>query len=131
MNFSGTIKLNPLGICVILGLTFIFLLYSFARRPAYEKEVNLKDLLIAAINVAEKGGEEIKVKSQSELNKQSKGKTREGANEFITDADKRSHCLMYYSLRITFPPLKVSSTLQLYNKTLGKDNPQTFSFFYR
>lgn len=116
MNFGGTVKINPLGICVILGLTFIFLLYSFARRPSYEKEVNLKDLLIAAINVAEKGGEEINVISQSELNKQSKGKTREGANEFVTDADKRSHCLMYYSLLSTFPSLKVIS-----EETLSKD----------
>lgn len=109
MNFGGTIKLNPLGICVILGLTFIFLLYSFARRPAYEKEVNLKDLLIAAIQVAEKGGQEIKTQSHTELDKQSKGKTREGADEFITDADKRSHCSMYYGLRYTFPTLRVIS----------------------
>lgn len=108
MNLGGTIRLNPVGICVVVGLTFIFLLYTLARRPLYDKEINLKSLLIAAINVAEKGGEEIKVVSKSELNKQSKGKTREGAPEFITDADKRSHCLMYYSLRSTFPHLKVN-----------------------
>lgn len=108
MNFSGTIKLNPLGICVLLGLTFMLLLYTFGRNPLVKREINLKNLLIAAINIAEKGGEEIKVVSKSEFHKQSKGKTREGAFDFITDADIRSHCLMYYSLSLTFPHLKVS-----------------------
>lgn len=113
MNFSGTVKLNPVGVFVLLGLTFIFFVYSFAGKKTNEREVNLKNVLIAAVNAAIKGGDEIKVFNTVDINKRSKGKTKEGANDFITDADVRSHCVMYYGLRYMFPFIKAGSALNL------------------
>ncbi len=122
MNFSGTVKLNPVGVYVLLGLSFIFFLYIFAGKSQNSQEVSLKSLLIAAIHVAEKGGDEIKVLNEINMNKQSKGKTKEGANDVVTDADYRSHCVMYYSLRYTFPFIKVKDYFLLVLNTYLREN---------
>lgn len=111
MNFAGTVKLNPVGVLVLLGLTFISFIYLFAGKPLTERKVSLKNLLIAAIKAAESGGEEIKVLDESSWNIRSKGRTREGAIDSVTDADYRSHCVMYFNLRNTFPYVDVSKIL--------------------
>lgn len=110
MNFGRTVKLNPVGILLLAGILLISLLYVFVHKPiAVEKEINLKHLLAASIYVAEEGGQVIRIFDDRNFSKKSKGKTKEGANDFVTDADYRSHCLMYYSLRIHFPSVKVST----------------------
>lgn len=70
--------------------------------------VNLRQLLIAAIEVAELGGKEVAyVRSLPDINIKSKGKTKEGADDPLTNADKKSHCVMYYGLTQAFPKVKV------------------------
>jgi 3'-phosphoadenosine 5'-phosphosulfate (PAPS) 3'-phosphatase len=70
--------------------------------------VSLKRLLIAAINVAVKGGMEIAiVRSAPNIDKKIKGDTK-GINDPVTKADYNSHCIMYYSLIHSFPKVKVS-----------------------
>jgi Inositol monophosphatase family. len=80
--------------------------YVFQKKSL--DKVNLKKLLIAAIQAAENGGKEvIKVYLNGNLNEKSKGKTLEGANDPVTDADMKSHCAMYYSLVDQFPNIHV------------------------
>lgn len=113
MNFGGSIRLNKFGICIIIGLIcLIFVYISSSNKSEIEKKriVSLKKLLIAAIETAIKGGREVvDVHRESNLNKRSKGKTKDGVDLPVTDADERSHCAMYYSLVHTFPDVKVIS----------------------
>jgi len=72
------------------------------------RKISLKKLLVAGIQAAEKGGIQVKkVRSQPDLVVESKGKTQEGANNPVTDADKKSNCAMYLGLKHTFPKLMV------------------------
>lgn len=70
--------------------------------------VNVKQLLMASVELAERGGDEVaKIRKIANLVVQSKGKTKEGANNPVTDADYNSHCVMYFGLQKVFPLLKV------------------------
>jgi hypothetical protein len=46
---------------------------------------------------------------QADIGEQSKGKTREGANNPVTDGDMKSHLAMFYGLRKTFEGLNIIS----------------------
>nr|CAD7572063.1 unnamed protein product [Timema californicum] len=122
MNFGGTIRLNRIGVCIIIGVFVLFLLYMSSNSSGGDAKVpvvkdvsdnnsiNLRKLLIAAIQVAEKGGKEVVVvKKDNNLDEETKGKTKEGVNDPVTKADYKSHCVMYYSLKHWFPTLKVIS----------------------
>ncbi|CAG2055485.1 unnamed protein product [Timema podura] len=122
MNFGGTIRLNRIGVCIIIGVFVLFLLYMSSNSSGGDAKVpvvkdvsdnnsiNLRKLLIAAIQVAEKGGKEVvAVKKDNNLDEKTKGKTKEGVNDPVTKADYKSHCVMYYSLKHWFPTLKVIS----------------------
>lgn len=71
--------------------------------------INLKSLLKASIQAAERGGKKVMEGKNQELNIKSKGKTQEGVNDPVTDADYASHCAMYYGLKNTFSKLNVIS----------------------
>jgi len=47
--------------------------------------------------------------SKADIGEKSKGKTREGANNPVTEGDLQSHIVMYYGLLKTFPNLPVVS----------------------
>nr|CAD7441288.1 unnamed protein product [Timema bartmani] len=123
MNFGGTIRLNRIGVCIIIGVFVLFLLYMSSNSSGGDAKVpvvkdvsdnnsiNLRKLLIAAIQVAEKGGKEVvAVKKDNNLDEKTKGKTKEGVNDPVTKADYKSHCVMYYSLKHWFPTLKVTGS---------------------
>ncbi|ETN64182.1 myo inositol monophosphatase [Anopheles darlingi] len=119
MNFGRSIRINKCGF-VILGVLLIGALYylwtggtsssasyAFSKNP---NEINLRKLLIGSIQAAQHGGFEVVAVSKSrELHEQSKGKTREGANNPVTDADYRSNCVMKNGLLRIFPKLKLIS----------------------
>lgn len=117
MNFGGTVRLNRMGVCIIIGACCLLVLYINSNGMESPKtdpgkntgSVNLKRLLVAAVEVAIKGGKEI-VAVRNTLNngERSKGKTKEGVNDPVTKADYNSHCVMYYSLIHSFPKIKVS-----------------------
>ncbi|KAL1377521.1 hypothetical protein pipiens_016207 [Culex pipiens pipiens] len=72
--------------------------------------VNLRKLLIGSIQAAQRGGlEVVEVSKSIDLKVQSKGKTKEGANDPVTDADFRSHCVMADGLHRIFPKLRIIS----------------------
>ena len=117
MNFGGTIRLSRMGVCIIIGAGVLLVLYinsSGMENPKTETgknigSVNLKQLLVAAVEVAIKGGKEVvAVRNAPHTGEQSKGKTKEGVNDPVTKADYNSHCVMYYSLTHSFPHVKVS-----------------------
>ncbi|CAG2108648.1 unnamed protein product [Medioppia subpectinata] len=72
--------------------------------------VDLKKLLIASVMVAVGGGQEVvRVLNNNALNMKSKGKTREGVNDVLTQGDLASHRLMVHSLSAAFPGLRIIS----------------------
>ncbi|XP_059469491.1 putative inositol monophosphatase 3 [Neocloeon triangulifer] len=122
MNLGGTVKINKVGVGIVTISFLLLFIYIFIGHsddtsskilaaPDEENRVNMKALLVAAKEVAEKGGQQVKVakKEASDLHIKSKGKTKEGVNDPVTDADFRSHCVMYHGLKKKFPTLKVIS----------------------
>lgn len=88
-------RIGVLLICCSLGLMLYFYITSFSQ----PKTINLKNLLIESVIAAQKGGLQVQtVYNTSVLNVQSKGKTKEGANNPVTDADFKSHYAITESL---------------------------------
>ncbi|XP_064104567.1 inositol monophosphatase 3-like isoform X1 [Macrobrachium nipponense] len=117
MNLGASIRLNKFGIALIGGMIFfIVLLYRNSGSPSQSDfdgraaTVSLKRLLSAAIDAAERGGKIVyNVRVKATLNEQSKGKTKEGANDPVTDGDLKSHLAMFYALSKSFPGVEVIS----------------------
>lgn len=110
--FGNVIRLNPFGLVVLLALVFFFIyvyMDSAGPPPTYET-VSLKRLLSVGVEVAEIGGKEVRdARMGSDLKEKSKGKTKEGANDPLTDGDLRSHRAMTKALQAAFPNLRVIS----------------------
>lgn len=72
----------------------------------YFQTVCLRELLSASLDLAEAGGTKVvEVKKAHKLNAESKGKTKEGANEMKTDGDMQSHRAIVAGFHKTFPAL--------------------------
>ncbi|KAF9791523.1 hypothetical protein SFRURICE_003219 [Spodoptera frugiperda] len=112
MNFGGTLRVNKFA-CFTLGFILFLIIYWRSGNAGFPLEksdlINLKSLLKATIQAAEMGGKKVLEGNSHELNIKSKGKTLEGVNDPVTDADYASHCAMYYSLKNTFEKLTVVS----------------------
>jgi len=103
-------------IVVLLGLVaFVAILYG---RETYHWEVEmkespkikLKEVMSAMLDVAIRGGQEVvRIRKQTDIGERSKGKTREGGNDPVTDGDMASHRIMYNGLKRAFPELTVVS----------------------
>ncbi|XP_071451035.1 putative inositol monophosphatase 3 [Hetaerina americana] len=115
MNFGGTVRLNPLGVCILLGaciLLFVYMNYGpddIRKEMSSGTSVNLKKMLIKAIDASVKGGKEVSKFKNHNFHEMSKGKTKEGANDPVTDADFMSHCAMYQALIESYPNVKIIS----------------------
>lgn len=114
MNFGNTIRLNRIGTILVAGLILLLVYYAMSDRETRREErdvnVNLRLVLIGSIQAAVEGGIKVlEVYNSTKLNLKSKGLTKEGANNPVTDADMLSHCAMYYGLIHTFPHIQVIS----------------------
>lgn len=112
MNFGGTLRLNKFACFTLVFILFLVIYWrsGSSSTPLNASElVNIRSILRGGIYAAEKGGKKVIEGKNHELNIKSKGKTLEGANDPVTDADYASHCAMYYSLKKTFPKLKIIS----------------------
>lgn len=60
MNFGGTVRVNRFGLLIICCLLVLFLYYlSPSSAPPEVKKVSLRQVLLAAIEAAERGGKEV------------------------------------------------------------------------
>lgn len=118
MNLGGSIRINKFGI--LLVSIIILLLFYFTTSGSDESkavlssrttdEINLRKLLIASIVAAQKGGVQVvDVSNSLDFGELSKGKTKEGINDPVTQADFRSHCVMEHGLKSIFPELHIVS----------------------
>lgn len=136
MNLSGAVRINKCGILILsLSTTLFFYYYVFSGSGVNRSqkhysfllrdpnEINLRKLLIAGIQAAKLGGVEV-VATSNDIQAKSKGKTQEGANDPVTNADLRSHCAMEYGLKRMFPKVKLISE----EDTTNKQCPDVNSF---
>uniref|UniRef100_A0A1B6L012 inositol-phosphate phosphatase n=1 Tax=Graphocephala atropunctata TaxID=36148 RepID=A0A1B6L012_9HEMI len=125
MNLGGTVHLNRMGVCVVFVCFLIIALYMIRDVEDTEVKklptVNIRQVLIAAIELAQKGGDEVvKARKRADMVVLSKGKTKEGANNPVTEADYNSHCVMYFGLKKAFPSLKIISEEELLEGKCGQ-----------
>lgn len=116
MNF-GSVRINKIGVLVASITTLLILYYMLNngsqtpyRRP--NDQVNLRKLLIAGIQAAQLGGLEV-LYASNDIQAKSKGRTKEGANDPVTNADLRSHCVMEQGMQRLFPKVTVISEEQV------------------
>lgn len=136
MNLSGSVKINKCGMLIVtisVILLFYYLIFSnvgFNRQPKHyafllrnPNEINLRKLLIGGIQAAQMGGAEVLAVSH-DIQAKSKGKTLEGANDPVTNADLRSHCVMEHGLKRLFSKVTIVSE----EDALAKDCPDVNHF---
>ena len=103
-----TVRLNPLGIAILLitVVCMMFYMTGIPRMFKLEENISMKELLSASIELAERGGDRVKtISTDSQLKEQVKGKTKEGANEMLTDGDLASHLAIIHGFQKSFPSL--------------------------
>jgi len=118
MNLGGSIKINRCGLLIITLVLLLIIYYMSIKKSdinsySYTKntnEINLRKLLIGSIQAAEKGGVEVLLVSKDpDFHTKSKGLTKEGINDPVTDADFKSNCVMQNGLNRIFPKLNIIS----------------------
>lgn len=73
-------------------------------------KIKLREVLSACMDVVERGGKEVvRIRGLADIGEKSKGHTRDGANDPVTEGDMASHRIMYYGLKRAFPDLVVVS----------------------
>lgn len=93
----------------------VAIIYYLGGGPNYRdmrtrEKISVRKLMSACIDVAEMGGKQVvKVREKVDIGERSKGETREGANDPVTDGDMLSHRIMFWGLKRSFPGLKVVS----------------------
>lgn len=123
MNLGGSIKINKF-VVVLLLLSFVLIIYYISsthntRELAAKssKTINLRKLLIGAIQAAQAGGVQVlKVSQMQNQEVDIKGKTKEGLNDFVTNADLYSHCVIANGLLRIFPKLNLISEEDILTK---------------
>jgi len=110
VNFGGAIRINPMGICLIIGILGLLVFFNMGGTPAPPPDVSMKQLLAVAIDAAVRGGVEVvRIREEADIGESSKGKTREGANDPKTNGDMLSHIAMYWGIKKAFPHINVIS----------------------
>jgi len=112
VNFGGVIRINPTALCIFCGAIVLIMLFNFGGSPstAPPGKVSLKQLLAVSIQAAVEGGKKVvSVREQADIGEQSKGKTKEGANDPKTEGDMLSHREMYWGIKKAFPHINVIS----------------------
>lgn len=121
MNLSGSVKINKCGMLILtIGviLLFYYLLFSSSGMSRHQRhyafmlrnpnDISLRKLLIGSIQASQMGGAEVETAS-FDIHAKSKGQTKEGVNDPVTNADLRSHCVMEHGLKRLFPKIKIIS----------------------
>ncbi|XP_066912023.1 inositol monophosphatase 3-like [Clytia hemisphaerica] len=115
MMLGSNIRLSKVSILLtvlscMLVIIYMWDTYGVGSRSGDTQTVSLVNLLIASIEAAKRGGVMVKrVKEGKDLGEKSKGKTKEGVNDPVTQGDMLSHEQMYFSLLKMFPEVKIVS----------------------
>ncbi|KAL5275435.1 IMPAD1 family protein [Megaselia abdita] len=115
-----SVRVNRGAVLLVGGILLIAIIYLFTNdNEAHQlygnlrngRQINLRKLLIGSIKAAKAGGIEVVTVSRNveQLNQRSKGKTKEGVDDPLTDADSKSHCIMKSGLRRLFPKVEIIS----------------------
>ena len=106
------IKVNPLGGAVCIVILLCMFLYMFglpAWLSGHEERISMKELLSAGIVLARRGGDRVRdIRRQNSLEEKVKGKTKEGANEMVSQGDMESHRAIVHGFSKAFPGLGVN-----------------------
>lgn len=119
------IKIHRFSIAIVCIIAVVLLYYLYhinsldrfrnvykvgVRARSNQVYVDLRELLMGAIQATQSGGWEVTtIARENDLLVLSKGKTDEGANDPITMADQRSHCIMKHGLQRLFPTITIYS----------------------
>ncbi|KAK0069398.1 inositol monophosphatase 3 [Biomphalaria pfeifferi] len=108
------VRINPMGMLVIGGGLIITLLYLFGMPDLFRREqrVSMKELLSVSIGLAQKGGNHVRdiySKHPDKMDEKVKGKTKEGADEMLTNGDLESHRAIFYGFSKMYPSIKIFS----------------------
>jgi len=103
------VRPSPFGIALILTLVVVTGIYLSTGNNTHT--TSLRSLLIASIDVAEKGGDKVREirERDSDLEADSKGDTKEGAKMLVTEGDFASNRAMVYPLKKAFPNVNIVS----------------------
>lgn len=133
MNLGGSIRINKCAVFMLIAL-LVLLIYIFIpsfnnkieNLPKNQQQINLRKLVIGLITAASAGGREvIKISSEPDFGIHSKGKTKEGLEDFVTEADLLSHCKIAHGLWRIFPKLNLISEEDVQKKNC----PQSEKYF--
>ncbi len=89
---ANDLKFNRNGVLVLAAIGVLMVVFIFYRVGGGLREtVRISELLSASITLAERGGKrvvEIRKMSDDEIGRLSKGRTKEGKDEYVTLGDK-------------------------------------------
>jgi inositol monophosphatase 3 len=131
MNLGGAVKINKCAVFSLIAavVLILYLLTSsstsnvkiFSKK--HEGNINLRKLVIGLILAAKKGADEIiKVSNEADFGVKTKGKTKEGVNDYVTKADVSSHCAVAYGLWRLFPKLNLISEEDIAQKSCENEH---------
>lgn len=122
------ISISNTGIILICVSVLLVFVYTFSNLPGasrgsisdtassvysrakFEKEYKISDILSAAIYLTEEAGRRVRaIRESDDLDEKSKGKTKEGANDPLTDGDLESHRILVKGFSKGFPDLNIVS----------------------
>ena len=110
------IRVTRTGIIILFvaGVLLLYAVYSFHlafwhRATDGPTAVNMKELLSVSIDLARRAGDTVRrFREEAEgLGEKVKSKTKEGADEIVTNGDRESHRILWYGLAKAFPGVKV------------------------
>lgn len=114
------ISISNTGILLICICCMMLFIYTFRGsiseqtsgiyNTKFEREYKISEVLSAAIYLTEKGGRRVKeIRDEDQLEEQSKGETKEGVNDPLTQGDLESHRLIVKGFKKAFPALNLVS----------------------
>lgn len=106
-------------ICVCVLMLFVYTFrgsisesagYGSEYGSKYDREYKVSEVLSAAIFLSEKAGRLVKdIREKDALQEQSKGETKEGVNDPLTEGDLMSHRILVKGFMKAFPALNLVS----------------------